>query len=95
MENSPTRLYVEAVVLSRFIQLLLENFSGFRSASLEHNASSAERVLPAPSAKLRNISETNKNLAGNFRMSEIFCTFVPPNATGRAMVCCSLLRDVN
>ena len=52
MENSPTRLHVEAVVLSRFIQLLLENFSGFRSASLEHNASSAERVLPTLGAKI-------------------------------------------
>lgn len=60
MENSPTRLHAEAVVLSRFIQLLLENFSGFRSASLEHNASSAERVLPTLGAKIGNKFESCK-----------------------------------
>lgn len=59
-ENSPTRLHVETVVLSRFIQLLLENFSGFRSASLEHNASSAERVLPTLGAKIGNKFESCK-----------------------------------
>ena len=60
MENSPTHIYVEAVVPYRFIQLLLENFSGFRSASLEHNASSAERVLPALAAKIRISEQTTK-----------------------------------
>jgi hypothetical protein len=32
---------VEAVLLSCLFQPCIENFSGFRSASLEHNASSA------------------------------------------------------
>ena len=35
------------------ITALLENFSGFRSASLEHYASSAEQVLPALGCKDR------------------------------------------
>ena len=42
------------------LSVLLENFLCFRIASLEHNASSAERVLPAPFAKVRIISKTNK-----------------------------------
>lgn len=60
MENSPTRLHVEAVVLSRFIQLLLENFSGFRSASLEHNASSARAGPSHSAAKIENKFESCK-----------------------------------
>jgi len=47
-------------VPSCFNQLLLENFSGFRSASLEHNASSAERVLPTLGAKIGIIFESSK-----------------------------------
>ena len=60
MENSPTHICAEAVVPYCFYQLLLENFSGFRSASLEHNASSAERVLPTLGAKIGNKFESCK-----------------------------------
>jgi hypothetical protein len=60
MENSPTHICAEAVVPYCFYQLLLENFSGFRSASLEHNASSAERVLPTLGAKIGNKFQKSK-----------------------------------
>jgi hypothetical protein len=40
--------------------LLFENFLGSHLASLEHNASSAERVLPTLGAKIGNIFETSK-----------------------------------
>lgn len=64
MEHSPT-LCVEAVCSPALFQPCFENFSGSHSASLEHNASSAERILSAPSAKLQIISETNKKKPEN------------------------------
>ena len=67
MELSPT-LNVEAALPSRLFQPCFENFSRFHFASLEHNASSAERVLPAPSAKIRIISETHKHFGIYFQL---------------------------
>jgi hypothetical protein len=60
MENSPTQIYAEAVVPSCLNQPCFENFSRFHFASLEHNASSAERVLPTLGAKIGNKFESCK-----------------------------------
>ena len=60
MEHSPT-LGVEAVCSPALSQPCFENFSGSHSASLEHNASSAERILSTSSAKIRIIPETRKH----------------------------------
>ena len=47
MEHSPTRIHVKPLCSPALISLACENFLRFRSASLEHNATSAERVLLA------------------------------------------------
>ena len=60
MEHSPT-LNVEAVLLSCLFQPCFENFSRFHFASLEHYASSAERILPAPFAKIDKNIESSKS----------------------------------
>jgi hypothetical protein len=64
---------VEAALPSLPLSVLLENFLGFRIASLEHNASSAERILSAPFAKVRIISETNKLFEDIFSVPSIMC----------------------
>ncbi len=66
MEHSPT-LYVEAVVLSCLYQPCLKKFPTFPSASLEHNASSAERILSALAAKLQQLFGMTKFLRVLFR----------------------------
>jgi len=57
---------VEAALPPAIIDLAFENFSGFHFASLEHNASSAERILSAPPAKIRIIPETCKHFGNYF-----------------------------
>lgn len=71
MEHSPTHS-VEAICSPAYISLAIENFLGFHFASLEHNASSAERILPAQAAKIGIISETSKK---NIKKSPKSCNF--------------------
>ena len=58
------------------LSALLENFLRFHFASLEHYASSAERVLPAPVAKIRQIPETNKHFGNYFIIQYKFAPIV-------------------
>ena len=59
-------LNVEAALLSCRYQSCFENYLGFRFASLEHYASSAERVLPTLGEKIDKIAESSKLLANYF-----------------------------
>ena len=61
----PHALCVEAVLPSCIQHLALENFLGFHLASLEHNASSAEWVLPTLLAKIALILVTTKKMGKN------------------------------
>ena len=61
MEHSPTLYTWKPFCPPAYFSLASENFSRSRSASLEHNASSAERVLPTLGAKIGIIFETSKS----------------------------------
>jgi len=46
---------------------------------MEHNATSAERVLPASAAKIKNISESSKKMGGkmsHLQKKNYFCLHV-------------------
>ena len=68
MEHSPTPYTWKPLLLSCCYQSCFENFSGSRFASWEHNASSAERVLPTLGAKIGIILETSKLFAKKFNL---------------------------
>jgi hypothetical protein len=52
--DTAPRIYVEAVLPSCLFSLAVENFLGFRIASLEHYASSAEVDFSHSAAKIQN-----------------------------------------
>ena len=60
MEHSPTPYAWKPLCPPALFSSCTRKFLRFPSASLEHNASSAERVLPTLVAKIGIISETTK-----------------------------------
>ena len=60
MEHSPTHIAWKPFCSPALFSLAFENFLGFHLASLEHNASSAERVLPTLGTKIGIIFESSK-----------------------------------
>ena len=61
MEHSPTPYAWKPLCPPALFSSCFENFLGFHLASLEHNASSAEWVLPTLVAKIKIIFETSKS----------------------------------
>ena len=70
MEHSPTPYTWKPFCPPAYFSLASENFSRSRSASLEHNASSAERVLPTLGAKIRKIPIPSKCFGRKFIMGD-------------------------
>ena len=68
------RIYVEAALLSVVISLAIENFSGSRLASVEHNASSAEGSPSPLGCKNTNISGMDKTKGGKSSAGQRFPT---------------------